>query len=135
MNGIPEFVATTAGGLILIAGTVSCAAAASSACRWAPSARAAGLSAAVSPLWLLAPIVLGFLLTWLGNDEGILWRVAGIEVPVLLLLQLAVSAWIVYRYRRWPFLVIPLAVLCCLWQYELVMGAVLDGVKALALAD
>ena len=132
VNSLFDFLSTTTGGLLLIAGTLGLAAAAASAPRWSPDARKAHTHAAVTPLWLLMPIVLGFFLVWWGNDAGILVSALGVKLPALLILQVAVACWIVWRYRRWPFLVVPLAALCCLWQWGLMMGAVLDGVNALA---
>ena len=133
MSGLFEFLSTNTGGLLLIAGTPGLAAAATSAPRWAPSARSAQLAASVSPLWLLMPIVLGFFLVWWGNDAGILVGAFGMRVPALFILQLAIAIWVVYRYRQWPFLVVPLAALCCLWQWGLMMSVVLDGVSALGI--
>jgi hypothetical protein len=93
--------------------------------------RAATMDTAVSPLWLLTPILLGFILVWWGNDAGILLSAFGVKIPALLILQLVVASWVIYRNRHWPFLVVPLAVLCCLWQWGIMMGVVLEGVKAL----
>ena len=131
MTPVFDFLSTTLGGIVLIAGTVTLALAAASAPRWNDGARAAEVYAAVSPLWLLLPIALGFSLVWWGDDAGILLTAFGTKVPALLILQVVIACWIVWRYRRWPFLVVPLAALCCLWQWGLMMGAVLDGVKAL----
>jgi membrane protein YdbS with pleckstrin-like domain len=128
-----DFLSTTSGGLMLIASTVGLAAVASKAPSWRESARVAQMEAAVSPLWLLMPILLGFFLVRVGTDAGLLLSAFGVKVPVLMVLQLVVSGWIVYRYRHWPFCVVPLAVLCCLWQWGLLMGAVLEGVNSLAL--
>jgi hypothetical protein len=134
MSGLFELLSTTTGGVLLVAGTLGFSAAACSAPRWATAARACQMNAALSPLWLLLPILLGFVLTWWGNDAGILLNANGVEVPALFLFQLGVSAWVVYRHRRWPFLVLPLAILCCLWQWGLMMGVVLNGVNALTAA-
>jgi len=131
MNGLFEFLSTTTGGVFLIAGTLGLSAAAIGAPRWVASARDAAVHADLSPLWLLLPIVLGFFLVWWGNDAGILVGAFGVKIPALLVLQLAVAIGVIYRYRRWPFLVIPLAALCCLWQWGLMMSVVLDGVNAL----
>jgi len=132
MSGLFDFLSTTAGGVLLIAGTLGLAAAAYSAPRWAASARSTGVAASVSPLWLLVPIVLGFFLVWWGNAAGIMVSAFGMRIPALLILQLVVAVWVVYRYRHWPYLVVPLAVLCCLWQWGLMMGVVLEGVSALS---
>ena len=131
MSGLFDFLSTTTGGVLLIAGTLGLAVAASSAPRWAASARSTDLAATVSPLWLLMPIVLGFFLVWWGNAAGIMVSAFGMRIPALLILQLVVAVWVVYRYRHWPYLVVPLAVLCCLWQWGLMMGVVLEGVSAL----
>lgn len=131
MSGLFDFLSTATGGVLLIAGTVGLAAAALSAPRWAASARSAEMAASVSPLWLLMPIVLGFFLVWWGNNAGILVGAFGVKIPALLVLQLVVATWVIYQYRHWPFLVVPLAALCCLWQWGLMMSVVLDGVSAL----
>jgi hypothetical protein len=131
MSPLFDFLSTTTGGLVLVIGTLGLAAAALGAPRWVASARDAEMYAGVSPLWLLMPIVLGFVLVWWGNNAGILVSAFDIKVPALLILQLGVATWIVYRHRRWPFLVFPLALLSCLWQWGLMMSVVLDGVNAL----
>jgi hypothetical protein len=131
MSGLFDFLSTTTGGVLLVAGTLGLSAAAFGAPRWIASARDAELDAAVSPLWLLTPILLGFVLVWWGNYAGILLSAFGVKIPALLILQLVVASWVIYRYRQWPFLVVPLAVLCCLWQWGIMMGVVLEGMKAL----
>ena len=132
MSALFDFLSTTTGGVLLVAGTLGLAAAALGAPRWIASARGAALDAAVSPLWLLAPILLGFVLVWWGSAAGIVLSAFGMKIPVLLILQLLVASWVIYRYRRWPFLVVPLALLCCLWQWGIMMSVVLDGVRALS---
>ena len=132
MSALFDFLSTTTGGVLLVAGTLGLAAAALVAPRWIASARGAALDAAVSPLWLLAPILLGFVLVWWGSAAGIVLSAFGMKIPVLLILQLLVASWVIYRYRRWPFLVVPLALLCCLWQWGIMMSVVLDGVRALS---
>ena len=132
MTPLLDFLSTTTGGLVLVVGTLGLAAAALGAPRWVASARDAQIQADVSPLWLLLPILLGFVLVWWGNYAGVLVSAFGVRIPVLLILQLVVAIAIVYRYRHWPYLVVPLAVLCCLWQWGIMMGVVLDGVNALA---
>ena len=127
-----DFLSTTTGGAMLIAATLGLALAAVTAPRWSTSARTAHREAAVSPLWLLMPIVMGFALVWWADDAGILLSAFGMKVPGLLVFQVLVALWILWRFRRWPFFVLPLAALCCLWQWGLMMGAVLDGVTALA---
>ena len=131
MTSLFDFLSTTTGGVLLVAGTVGMAAAAFSAPKWIAPARVAAVTAAVSPLWLLSPIALGFVLVWWGNAAGILISALGMKVPALLILQVAVASWVIYRYRRWPFLVVPLALLCCLWQWGIMMSVVLDGMNAL----
>jgi hypothetical protein len=131
MSGLYDFLSTTTGGVLVIAGTLGLSAAAFGAPRWIAPARDAAVVAAVSPLWLLTPILLGFVLVWWGNGAGILLSAFGVNVPTLLVLQLVVASWVIYRYRQWPFLVVPLAVLCCLWQWGIMMGVVFEGVKAL----
>ncbi len=132
MTPLFDFLSTATGGLVLVVGTLGLAAAALVAPRWVASARDAQMQADVSPLWLLLPILLGFVLVWWGNDAGVLVSAFGVKIPALLVLQLVVAIGIVYRYRHWPFLVIPLAALCCLWQWGIMMGVVLDGVNALS---
>lgn len=131
MTALFDFLSTTAGGLVLVVGTIGLAAAALGAPRWVASARDASVRADISPLWLLMPILLGFVLVWWGNDAGVLVSAFGVKIPALLIMQLVVAIGIVYRYRRWPWLVIPLALLCCLWQWGIMMGVVLAGVNAL----
>jgi hypothetical protein len=131
MSGLFDFLSTTAGGVLLIAGTLGLSAAALGAPRWITSARVATMDAVVSPLWLLTPILLGFILVWWGNDAGILISAFGVKIPALLILQLVVASWVIYRNRHWPFFVVPLAALCCLWQWGIMMGVVLEGMKAL----
>ena len=63
MSGLFEFLSTTTGGVLLVAGTLGFSAAACSAPRWATAARACEMNAATTPLWLLLPILLGFVLT------------------------------------------------------------------------
>lgn len=132
MSALFDFLSTTTGGVLLVAGTLGLAAAAFGAPRWITPARAAAMDAEVSPLWLLTPILLGFVLVWWGNAAGIVLSAFGVKIPALLILQLLVAGWVIYRYRRWPFLVVPLAVLCCLWQWGIMMSVVLEGVKALS---
>jgi len=131
MSGLFDFFSTTTGGVLLIAGTLGLSAAAFGAPRWIASARVGAVDAAGSPLWLLTPIVLGFVLVWWGNAAGILVSAFGMKIPALLILQVAVASWVIYRNRHWPFFVVPLAALCCLWQWGIMMGVVLQGVKAL----
>jgi hypothetical protein len=132
MSALFDFLSTTTGGVLLVAGTLGLAAAAFGAGRWITPAREAAVHAAVSPLWLLTPILLGFVLVWWGSAAGIVLSVFGMKIPALLILQLLVAGWVVYRYRQWPFLVVLLALLCCLWQWGIMMSVVLEGVKALS---
>jgi hypothetical protein len=132
MSTLFDFLSTTTGGVLLVAGTLGLAVAAFGAPRWIMPARVAALDAAVSPLWLLSPIVLGLVLVWWANAAGIVLGAFGLKIPALLIIQLLVASWVIYRYRRWPFLVVPLAMLCCLWQWGIMMSVVLEGMKALS---
>lgn len=132
MSALFDFLSTATGGVLLVAGTLGLAAAAFIAPRWITAARAAAVQAAVSPLWLLTPILLGFVLVWWGNAAGIVVSAFGMKIPALLILQILVAGWVIYRYRQWPFLVVPLALLSCLWQWGIMMNVVLEGVKALS---
>jgi hypothetical protein len=127
MVALFDFLSTTTGGVLLLTGTLGLAA----ATRWVPAAREVAVAASVSPLWLLAPIVLGFVLVWWANASGIVVSVFGLKVPVLLLLQSGVALWVIYRHRRWPFLIVPLAAICVLWQWGLMMSVVVEGMNDL----
>lgn len=66
--------------------------------------------APISPLWLVVPALAAAGLIAARRAEVLTLTVRGIAVPTLLLAQILVSSWVLWGYRRLPWLVFPLAV-------------------------
>jgi hypothetical protein len=76
----------------------------------AGTARRLGV-APISPLWLVVPTLGAAALIAARRADVLTLAVQGISVPALFLVQLLVSIWVVWGYRRFPWLVFPLAVM------------------------
>lgn len=64
---------------------------------------------AVSPLWLLLPAIAAAGLLSFEQNAPLAWSVGGNTYPMLFIVQVAVSAWVVWRNRSFPWLVVPSA--------------------------
>src|SRR5262245_52561106 len=71
-----------------------------------PDVAAVG-NAAASPLWLLAPLALAFLLLVMGAGRVVAVQVAGRMIGPLLVLQILLSLWMLWRHRHFPWVVLP----------------------------
>ena len=63
----------------------------------------------VSPLWLVVPALAAAALLASGRGRLLTLTVGSVTVPVLFLVQILVSGWVLWSYRRFPWLVFPLA--------------------------
>ena len=64
---------------------------------------------AVSPAWLLVPAIAAAGLLSFKQYEPLALTVGGQTYPILLLVQVLVSAWVVWGNRSFPWLVVPSA--------------------------
>jgi hypothetical protein len=65
---------------------------------------------AVSPLWLLVPAFAAAGLLSFKQYELLAWTVGGNTYPILFVVQVVVSVWVVWRNRSFPWLVVPSAI-------------------------
>lgn len=99
------------------------------------AARRSAITAGVSPLWLLIPwfltIVTSPLLLFVPGAERVVELIpstmsgrawVGLQLS-LFAVQLAFSAWVVYRHRRWLRLVLPFAVILLFWAVPILAAA------------
>ena len=73
------------------------------------SALARPTERAVSPLWLLLPAIVAACLLAFKQYEPLALTVGGSTYPVMLVVQVLVSAWVLWRNRSFPWLVVPSA--------------------------
>jgi hypothetical protein len=77
----------------------------------------------VSPLWLLAPAVVAAGLLSLGRSELLAVTAGGNTLPAMFVVQVAVSGWVLWRNRDFPWLVV-FAVVALGWiQWSFFMAA------------
>lgn len=83
--------------------------------RFSARARATTVAARISPLWLL-PSSFGFIDALLGGPLPLPDVSRRPLQLAFLLVQLGLSAWVSYRYRRWPWVAVPLAAILLVWS-------------------
>jgi len=85
--------------------------------RFSSRARAAQITAGVSPFWVLLPPSLAVIAALLAGDRPgtVPW---GVPAPglALLVVQCALSGWIIYRHRRWLWVALPIALVMLVWS-------------------
>jgi hypothetical protein len=77
----------------------------------------------VSPLWLMVPALVAAVLLSSGRGELLAITVEGFTIPALFLAQIAVSAWLLRHYQRFPWLVFPLALVLGWIQWSFFLTA------------
>lgn len=82
---------------------------------------------AVSPLWLLLPAFAAAGLLSFRRDELLAVTVGGTTYPVLFLIQVVVSVWVLWRNRGFPWLVVPSAVVLGWIQWSFFLSAQVAG--------
>jgi hypothetical protein len=60
----------------------------------------------VSPLWLLVPALVAAALLVFGRQQLLVMTVDGTTIPVLFLIQVVVSVWVLWANRSFPYLVV-----------------------------
>lgn len=78
---------------------------------------------AVSPLWLLLPAIAAAGLLWLQRLEPLALTVGGTTYPILFLVQLLVSIWVLWSNRSFPWLVVPSALVLGWIQWSFFLAA------------
>ncbi len=80
----------------------------------------------VSPLWLVVPALVAAALVASGRGQLLTLTAGGVTVPLLFLLQVLASGWVLWRFRRFPWLVFPLALVLgwIQWMFFLRMSAI-----------
>ena len=80
----------------------------------------------VSPVWLVVPALVAAGLLSFGRGDLLAITVGGFTFPVLFVAQIAVSAWLLWQYLRFPWLVLPLAVVLGWIQWSFFLTATLS---------
>ncbi|HEY6854209.1 MAG TPA: hypothetical protein VI139_08175 [Gemmatimonadales bacterium] len=87
-----------------------------------PGARAAGIPAAISPLWVILPPA-GFVIAiFAAPDRSPVTTLLSVVPVTLLLAELALTGWVMYRHRRWPWVAAPVVAVALVWTGRLVYG-------------
>jgi hypothetical protein len=79
--------------------------------------------APISPLWLVVPALGAAGLIVTRRTDLLSFTVSGNSLPLLFLVQLLVSGWVLWGYRRFPWLVFPLAVVLLWIQWAFFLRA------------
>ena len=78
---------------------------------------------AVSPLWLLLPAIAAAGLLSFKVNESLALTVGGNTYPILFLVQVLVSIWVLWRNRSFPWLVVPSALVLGWIQWSFFLAA------------
>ena len=81
----------------------------------------------ISPLWLMVPVGVSAVLLASGRSKYLARTAAGETVPILVLAQIVISIWVVWGYRRFPWLVFPLAVVAGWIQWSFFLTGSVQG--------
>jgi hypothetical protein len=82
---------------------------------------------AVSPLWLLVPAIVAAGLLSFKRYEPLALTVGGNTYPVLFVVQVVVSVWVLWRNRSFPWLVVPAALVLGWIQWSFFLAAQVAG--------
>lgn len=63
----------------------------------------------VSPLWMVVPALAAAALLAAGRGRLLTLTVGSVTLPIVFLVQVVMSGWVLWGYRRFPWLVFPLA--------------------------
>lgn len=77
----------------------------------------------VSPAWLLVPAVAAAGLLVLKHYDALALTVGGHTYPILLGIQVVLSAWVLWRNRSFPWLVVPSALVLGWIQWSFFLAA------------
>jgi hypothetical protein len=77
----------------------------------------------VSPMWLLLPAIAAAGLLSFQRYEALALTVGGTTYPILFLVQLLLSIWVLWRNRSFPWLVVPSALVLGWIQWSFFLAA------------
>lgn len=86
-------------------------------------------SEAVSPLWLLVPAFVAAALLSFRQNELLAVTVGGNTYPIMFLVQALVAAWVLWRNRGFPWLVVPSAIALGWIQWSFFQAAQATGTR------
>jgi hypothetical protein len=110
---------------LMVVLTIGLAVAAVVVPRFVARAGASAAAARLSPLWVVAPTVLCVGVLTLVDPHT--KDVTLLIVAALCLVQLALSALVIYRHRRWPWIALPFALMPPIWWAIFVAMIALAG--------
>lgn len=83
-----------------------------------------------SPFWLLLPALIAAGLLSFRRHETLAMTFGGNTFPILLLVQVVVSVWVLWRNRSFPWLVVPAALVLGWIQWSFFLVAQVAGTGA-----
>lgn len=97
----------------------------------APSGRAilGQAEKVVSPLWLLLPAFVAAGLLSFRRNELLAVTLGANTFPILFLVQVVISAWVLWRNRSFPWLVVPSAIVLAWIQWSFFLAAQVTGTR------
>jgi len=83
------------------------------------SARAAGVAAGISPFWVILPPIAFVIAILAAPERGPVSTLLSVVPVTLLIAQLALTGWVMYRHRHWPWVALPVVLIMLVWTARL----------------
>jgi hypothetical protein len=83
-------------------------------------ARAAGITAGISPFWVILPPMAFVAAFFAVPERGPVSTLLSVVPVTLLVAQVALSGWVMYRHRHWPWVALPVVLIALVWTGRLI---------------